>query len=289
MKNNSIYILFILLVIGTSSCSNYEAQFEGPYNEESETSAEAKVVVFVVDGNVLLANAVLQDIETIDNSGEVDVVSINNAHTKVIFKRENGNIQIYDIKEERITDEVPNSGDATWFDFHANNETIFFQTDWTVSTYGPEVIPNNIIDIKSIYPVFVDGNILRGVTMLENGGFIYSVEITPAVLSLNYYDGQENVFQLFNGSIRKHLRLDEEETTLWTSNLAESNVSFHDVTTLDLTGGTTAASFATPVDSDSGFLIIKNWNASGNQAILLPGTTLGRVFSGGQEVSSIDY
>lgn len=290
MKSNSIYIIFIFIIFELVSCQKYDVQFEGAYDEVNGPPSEAKVVAFVINGNVFMTNARLQDLVEIDDSGDVEVVSINNAHTKIIFKRENQNIQIYDIISQSIEGEVPNSQDAEWYDFHANNETIYFQTDWIVSTYGPEVIPNNTVDIKNILSDYASGFILRGVAISREGDIIYSVQRDNNSHSLHYYDGQNKYdTEVYVGSYRRHLRLDEAEVALWTSNLAQTNISIHSLPNLELTGGANGFSFAGPVNDLQGFLVVENFNNTGKEAILLPGTTLALSLPIGLKILSIDY
>ncbi|MEM6964891.1 MAG: hypothetical protein AAF573_09010 [Bacteroidota bacterium] len=290
MKNIFIYFMIGAFVFSLSTCQKYDPQFEGAYNEENGPSADAKVVTFVLNGNVCVADARFQDIVVLDDSGDVEVASINHEHTKILFKRANENIQIYDIASMSIDGDVPNSQDAEWFDFHGNNETIYFQTEWVLSTYGPEIFSTTSVDIKDLYDDYVATDILRGISVLRDGGIVFSVQHSADLLSLHHYrNGAEVSSQVYTGSARIHLRLDKDETTLWATAQSQANFSRHNLSTLEIEGGSVGFSFVGPVSSNEGFLVVENFNNTGNEAILLPGLTLARTLSAGQKILSIDY
>ncbi len=251
----------LLLVLVCSACFNYETQFEGPYDPDSEDKEEVvipKEVVYVAGGNVYLANEFARDSVIIDDSGRIKVASINNNHTKVIYKENNQNIKIYDIESERITGEVPGSQDAFWFDFHANNETIyFFTTDSQLDTYGPEVLVKHPISLRTLSGVF--GN-ARGGTVLENGDFIFSMESGGTFNNhfLFLADGNE-VLEFRTQAVSKtHLRLDKEETILWSTDIFEGSQYITRVPSLSVLDQESQFNIGAPINSSQGYRVTRD-------------------------------
>lgn len=230
-----IKIILLFLLVSLSGCLKYETQFEGPYEDGTVNEIDVelpKELVILAEGDVYLANKFVEDFELIEDQGEVKLVSINHSHTKVAFKRSNENIQIFDIAQNMIIDEVPNSDNAFWFDFHANNETIYFYSSWLLETYGPEVLQSNPTDIQALSPVSGNTVYLRGVAVLENGDFIYSISTNGVGDRLYRSDGTTNLeSELFSG-FRKDLRLNKEEDALWAGSEYNNRLFFHNPITL---------------------------------------------------------
>ena len=228
MKNTILKFLPLLLVIGLASCFDYETQFDGPYSDEENNTGFKlpKKVVYVAGGNVYLANEFAKDSIRIDNSATVDVASINNDHTNVLFKRTGENINIYNIESESITGQVPNTETAIWFDYHANNETIYFLlSNNLLDTYGPEVLTNRPIDLRTLGSV--TGNV-KGVAVMNNGEFVFSK--ISAIGNSEYLiksDGINILKQFTTTFFHKNFRLNKGENWLWIGDTFDDGLYYY--------------------------------------------------------------
>lgn len=128
MKHKSIYLFFLLIL---SSCYTYEPQFEGPFDPSSESVDQelSKTLMYTSSGKLYLSNDYgLETVQVSDDDVFVQYASINNNHTKVIYKVNGEDIAVYDIESQTIERRVENSRDAVFCDFHANNESIYYFT-----------------------------------------------------------------------------------------------------------------------------------------------------------------
>lgn len=285
MKNITIKTVAFFLIFTTSSCYNYEEQYDGEY-EDSTTDEEVvipKEVVFVAGGDVYLANQFVEDIIKIDETGTVEVASINNEHTKIIFKRSGENIQVYDIASETITEEIPDTETATWFDYHKNNETVYhLSAGGILKTVGPEVLTNNsIINLNNLS--IIDGS-TRGAVILENGNIIFSVEGNAFDTNRIFIsDGSEIlVSRATNFFYRKDMRLNEEENILWAGHENDYSVGFYRTSDLFQENDEDTNSYlGVPKNADSGYKVNEN------NEIITP--NFQRIQSPNGEITSIDY
>lgn len=150
-----IFGLSIGLLLGASACFKYEPQYEGTYTDSDENieSLFPKELVYVANGNVYLADRFGKNPIILDDSGTVELASINNDHTRVIFKPANQNIQIYDVETETMLEDLNDTQDAIWFDYHSNNETIYFlRSNQRLDTRGPEVLVNRPLNFSNTIP-----------------------------------------------------------------------------------------------------------------------------------------
>lgn len=238
MKNITIRIFALFVIFTIGSCYNYEEQYDGAY-EDSATDEEIiipKEVVFVAGGDVYLANQFVEDIIKIDGAGTVEVASINNNHTNVIFKRSGENILIYDIESETITEEIPDTETAIWFDYHKNNETVYhLSSEGILETFGKEVLPNNPINLRSL--IIIAGGTVRGAAIMENGNIIYTVQ--GNIFSSTHYllkaNGTEVLDYRTTGFYyRKNLRLNRDESTIWATPQDNSFLSYYRTSSLGI-------------------------------------------------------
>ena len=203
------------LVCLFSSCFNYETQYEGPYSDSENTGGSfPKELVYVAGGKVFLADRFVEAAITLDDSGSVKVASINNDHTKVIYKTANANIQIYDIETETVTGEVPGSENAVWFDFHSNNETIYFLDNNILDTFGPEILPSHPLDLGALPGV--SGDIVYGVTITPTNRIYFSIASSSTNTEYLYStNGTVILNTRIINEIRSDFRLSPDNSDIW--------------------------------------------------------------------------
>lgn len=284
MKITFRYIFSLGLILFLGSCFDYETQFEGPYNDEDGVQIESsKGLVFAAGGDVYLSDPAISKIEKIDSIGNVEIASINNAHTKILFKRGSSNIQIYDIVTGTIIDEVPSSNNATWFDFHANNETVYFLTGWIMDTYGPDVLVSKPIDLE---PINTKGGSIRGAVVIENGNILFSIQGSL----YNYINETDGVTELNSdlalGPYRKHLRLNKAGDTFWGAT-NQNKVYVHNFAETILTSHYSNASFGVPTEITVGYLVSPA--VGGGDDIYLPSSSTGVSIPTSAKITSIDF
>ncbi len=283
MKNNIIKLFPLFLILFSTACFKYDTQFDGPYKDGDETTVELpKEVVYVAGGNVYLANEFVRDSIKIDNSGTVEVASINNDHSKVLFKRPGQNIMIYDIAAENVIGEVPNSETANWFDYHKNNQTVYYiLSDDKLYTNGPEVLANNPINLRTLSGVF---GTVKGVVVMENGNFVFSM---ASLSSNNKYlfesDGINILSQYQTTSARTSFRLNASETRLWSGNELNSFLYYYRVPQLTQLGDDSQYILGAPISSSLGYRITDS-----NPSQILTSISQSIQSPGGQ-ITSIDF
>jgi len=289
MKHSNYLAALIWMLLLSSGCLNYETQFEGPYEDVEDNTADTvelqQVVVFVAGGKVYLADENVKQIETIDDSGDVRIASINNEHSKVLYKRQGENIQIYNIEEKRVVDEVANSENANWFDFHANNQTVYYTNGWELRTYGPEVLIANPIDIKQLSPVSGNSVFFKGVAVLQNGSFIYSISVSGAGDRLYLSDGDRNMASFTDLEFRHSLRINKDENEIWTASEYDNRLYVHNTTDLSKIKTDANHFLGAPTSNGQGYKV----TAFDENTIILPFLGVGVESPGNARISSIDY
>lgn len=284
MKITFRYFILLSLILFLGSCFEYETQFEGTYDDEEGNQPQSlKVLVFAAGGDVYLSDPAIQKIEKIDSIGNVELASINNAHTKVAFKRGGGDIQIYDIATGTIIDEVPSSNNANWFDFHKNNETVYFLTGWKMDTYGPDVMVSKPIDLEVIN---TKGGSIKGAVVLENGNIIFSVQGDLASYIIQTDGIIEIDADLALGPYRKHLRLNKVEDTFWGAT-TQNRVYVHNFTETILSSHYSNASFGAPTAITVGYIVSPA--IGGGDDIYLPSSSTAVSIPTNAKITSIDH
>ncbi len=262
MNIRVINFSLLLFALSITACFNYETQFEGPYEETDEVVAPdfPKELVYVAGGNVYLADRFGRDSLILDNSGNVEIASINNDHTKVIFKKPNENIKVYDIEAGSITDEVPGTSTAIWYDYHANNQTVYFLlSDNNLNTYGPDVLSRKPINLSSLTPQL--GDITKGVVVLENGDFIFS-SFAPGIFNSRFIyssNGTDILKQRETNSTRRYLRVNADEDRLWMSDEFDQFLHKYRVSGLSYIGSDLNGYYiGTPTEDGVGYVITED-------------------------------
>ncbi len=217
MKNIFYTVLMLSVLIGSLGCYDYETQFEGPYSQDSEFIEPElpRELVYISGGNVYLANQFVTDSIIIDNSGEVARASINYEHSNVLFKRTGENIQIYNIEEERVTGEVAGSIDATWFDYHANNETIYYLIGDNLHTQGPELLSENPKDLRDFFAFNID---IIGAVITNVGDIIYTLKVlggnTTYIIRTNHLNESQNIYERVIPNAVRFMRINSNDSAI---------------------------------------------------------------------------
>ncbi len=278
---------FILCLVGAmslSSCFNYEAQFEGAY-EDSEVVDPGelpKSVVLVAGGNVYLADEFFEGVEMIIGVSNVEVASINNAHTKVLFQEDGQDIQIYDVEQNIVTQGIPNSDDAIWFDYHANDETVYFlKRNGMMHTYGRRVLAREPFNIKSLG--FFSS--VTGAAVLEDGRIVFST-FTPGGFnsrSLMITDlALTKVEELKSlQASATNFRINQTEDILWSGTEFNNWVNFYRIPSLNFYDDDTNMLFGAPISFETGYKV--------NQNNMISGPGFFNKDSPGGEITSIDF
>jgi len=147
------FFALVLLLCSLSGCSPYEVQFEGPY-DDSQNSGQIYLpyeIMTVENGNIHLYQRNLGSSKTLDNlPGGIEKASINYSHSRIAYKTPSQDIAIVDSTGASIGT-VPNSAAAKWFDWHANDETLYILTGTSLSFWGPTLsVP--ITNLAGLFP-----------------------------------------------------------------------------------------------------------------------------------------
>jgi hypothetical protein len=168
----TFFALFLVLLF--NACVEYQTQYEGPYSD-GQSVAVTYEIVFVENGALRMANQSLSRVKTLLPSSNISKASINYRHDRIAYKTATGNILVVDTAGTAIAT-VPNSNNVIWFDWHANNETLYMlNPNNTLSFYGPpiQVATTNLL---SRLPGYFTSNLgIRSVAIKANGTVIVGV------------------------------------------------------------------------------------------------------------------
>lgn len=280
---NSIY-LSILLTLG--SCLNYETQADGPYDPNEEQEILMPSVVYVSNGNVYLGDQFLRDSIIIDDSGQNTLVSINNNHTKVLFKRANQNIQVYDIESASLDEEVPNSEAAFWFEYHSNNKTIYYLIGNEIVTVGENILEQNPLNLVELagFP----NATLNGAGVNNNKDIAFSITYTESgqVNHNNYLYSDNGLDPLLIISNQapplEYFRFDRNGEFLCSANKNNSDVYVNRTeNAFSFSGTYSFVEMATPVTERLGYFVLANNSIQAINQIIDP--------SAGMAFTAIDF
>ncbi|MEL6865793.1 MAG: hypothetical protein AAFP19_15315 [Bacteroidota bacterium] len=222
---NLIKFTFLLLLIHCWACGKYEVQYEGPYDPEAQqggnTVEDTAVVAFIASGNLFVSPRALLNYKVIDNSGTVTHVAMSDDHSKLAYKRRNEEIRLYNLEEEEVTASVSNTANVDWFDWHANNETLYFLEDGIISTFGPS-IPIAVTDLNDVGWVATSGKYINSVAITEDGAVIWQSNIDAISFRLRtlYFYYAQGVFrevELGSVSPYQKFRLGHDQDVVWAS------------------------------------------------------------------------
>jgi hypothetical protein len=168
----TIFALFICVLL--NACVEYKTQYEGPYTD-GQPVAISYEIVFVENGALRMANPSLSRVKTLLPPSNISKASINFRHDRIAYKTATGNILVVDTTGIAIAS-VPNSSNVIWFDWHANNETLYMlNPNNTLSFYGPP-IQGATSNFVNRLPGYGTNNLgIKSVAIKANGTMIIGV------------------------------------------------------------------------------------------------------------------
>lgn len=149
-KPGLVYVLMTVYAFLFSGCG-YKTIFEGPYSDDLiySTGEIYSQIVFTRSGELVLTDPYFTNIKTMPEVDNIALSAINYRHDLIAYKINGNDIVICDTAFQ-IMGTVPGSEEAIFFDFHANNETLYYLTeDGAVGIYGPE-IPRELSHINEL-------------------------------------------------------------------------------------------------------------------------------------------
>lgn len=184
MKKNSFSILSCLVILLTG-CSKYKIQYEGAYDDNTgvilNNGEKSYEILYVESGKLLLATSTLKEVKSFPKlPAKIVYASINNAHDRIAYKTDFGDITIIDSSGTQIAT-IANTGSTVCFDWHPNNKTLFYTNNQLLKSYGPSVTTS--ISNFSTTKTFPSGSIDKEIlvfSVLEDGSVVYII---------NYYNG----------------------------------------------------------------------------------------------------
>ena len=185
MKHISLYSLLLLLLF---SCSKYETQFEGPYSEEdNDVITEFNEFLIIQSNKIKLIDRVKKELKLVPTDESVSKAAFNYSRDKIAYQG-SGNIKIIDIYGNFIA-EIPGSQEAKYFEWHANNETLYYLlSNDIIMYYGPEIQIANT-HLSNIFPpntaarevtsvgICPDGTVIAGIRYKINGNYTRAINI----------------------------------------------------------------------------------------------------------------
>ena len=178
-----LFSIFILSFILHSGCSKYVTQYEGPYNDEKGVvlppSSKVHSIVYVESGKLNVIDDQMTDIKTFPSlPTNIVYAAINNTHDRIAYKTATGNITIIDSIGTQLGQIVGTSA-VKCFDWHANNETLYYMDGYTLKFYG-KTVPARLTDFTSnlIFPTgsSVSGQKIFWVILLADGTVVFTYE-----------------------------------------------------------------------------------------------------------------
>lgn len=137
MKSN--FWLTLLTSLLLAACWKYEPQFEGEY-VDGETTPDvqpAREILLLQNKQAFhLTRRLTLKKEVPGVPSDVDLIAQNFSRTRIAYKQGWQDIMIIDSSGAAVGT-VPNSAAATWFDFHSNNETLYFVSGLKLNFFGP--------------------------------------------------------------------------------------------------------------------------------------------------------
>ncbi len=176
-----LFPIFLLFFIVHTGCSKYKVQFDGAYDDKTGIDVKSKPkdhqIVYVESGKLYTIDPKLEDIRPYPNlpTGIV-YAAINPAHTKIAYKTAIGNITLIDSSGTQLAI-IASTSAVTSFDWHANNETLYYVDGLTLKFYGKSVtaaITN--FNTSTIFPIGSTEKTLFGAIVNADGSVIYTRE-----------------------------------------------------------------------------------------------------------------
>jgi hypothetical protein len=179
-----VHLIIFLATFFISACYKYEVQHEGAYSDANNQVEQAildeeknKGIIYVDAGKLYLTNPSFTEKLLVPNlPANIFYASINDAHDKIAYKTLSGDITIVSILGTPIA-VIPNTSSSTIFDWHANNNSLFYLSGSVISTYGNSV-DLAIKDLNLLFPDNSTNRKIFGFGVRKNGSVIGWVEYT---------------------------------------------------------------------------------------------------------------
>ena len=177
MKNWLIKALFLCLLIQTS-CA-YKTQYEGVYIDGNAASlklpSQNHQIIYITDGKLYAIDPTLKDSRSYPKlPAGIVFASISPAHNKIAYKTANANSTIIDSTGMELG-QIANTAGIRAFDFHANNETVYYVEGLTLKFSGPPV-QAAITDFATVFPTGSTNKTIFGAIIRADGAVIYVSE-----------------------------------------------------------------------------------------------------------------
>lgn len=166
---NILSLLTLLSVLFFAACSKYQTQYEGPYSEDGEPKAIAVnyQILTILDGKITLFDQGLKHRKEVAGTpSDVTEASISFDHQLIAYKRSGQNIQVIDTTGKFIA-EVAGSATGYAFDWHANNQTLYYLKNNKIYFYGPALqVP--ISDLDMLLAAGASSDAISGLAITAN-------------------------------------------------------------------------------------------------------------------------
>lgn len=228
MKKYSFFIL--LITIFSVGCQKYEVQFEGAYDDKDNNEAIPSIaleIAYAEGGEVYMMDASLMNQKKLSNMpADAEQVAINFSHDLIAVKAAGQDIVVFDTDGIELAT-IENSSEVEWFDWHANNQTLFMLTKGNISFYGPALSIDHTDLLENTPDASTDHEVF-GLSILEDHTVIYNLRYMNQgdQLSALYFD-----FAGGDDSDYQHNLFKDEKAT-WIRSSRASEVTF--IGTLDL-------------------------------------------------------
>lgn len=168
-----------LLIVGLcfiAACTKYEVQYEGAYNDsQNTTSTTGKIeyeIAYVESGKLFMVDPTLKYVKSFPTlPTDIVLVAISPAHDKIAYKTDSGNITIIDSTGQQLSS-IVNTSAVTSFDWHENNQTLYYVDGLTLKFNG-STVPAAITNFSSSFPANATNKLIIGAILRKDGSVIY--------------------------------------------------------------------------------------------------------------------
>jgi hypothetical protein len=170
-------------------CSKYEVQYEGAYDDNVGIALKSKSkdhqIIYVESGKLYAIDPTLSDIRAYTTlPAGIVYASINYAHDKIAYKTATGNITIIDTAGTQLST-VTATNTVTLFDWHPNNQTLYYMSGFTLKFHGPTVKTPQV-NFGGLFPTPTDNKFL-GITIREDGTYVCMIQYLAGTYQRNIY------------------------------------------------------------------------------------------------------
>jgi hypothetical protein len=206
----------LFLLIGTllawGACAKYDPQYEGPYSDtDTKTpgnTAPSYEILTLSNGTLYLYSNTFKTYKILSNLPPgIDEAAINFSHDRIAYHRLGNNIEIIDTSGVAVAT-VPNTEYAEWFEWHSNNQTLYYLEYGNINIYGPDIPGFEPGNYQWVMPFTPDREVNRA-AVLKDGSVL---------VGGRYYAGFNYVNKLYlvkNGSVAQSISLPPWELVRW--------------------------------------------------------------------------